>query len=294
MLVDLFYHIDEFCKQFEKTMNKRALTGRDNARHRPCRLSLSELMTICAYFHYSGYKTFKDYYCKHVLIHMQFDFKELVSYNRFIELKERTIVPLLVFAKTYCQSNCTGMSFADSFALKVCHNRRIYSNKVFKGLAQRGKTSVGWFYGFKVHFVINHLGEIINFYISPGNVSDNNDHVLGRITKNLFGKLIGDKGYMVRPEILKKLLSCGIQLITKVKKGMKNRPLSAGDKLLLRKRGTIESVIGILKDSFSIEHTRHRKPANFLSHILSAIAAYFFKPNKPAIQPISVNTPQLA
>jgi Transposase DDE domain len=288
MLVTLFYHIDEFCKRFEETMRKKTLTGKENARNRSCNLSLSEIMTICAYYHYSGYKTFKDYYCKYVLEHMQKDFKSLVSYNRFIELKARTIVPLALFSKAFCTSSCSGISFIDSFSLKVCNNRRIHSHKVFRGIAQRGKTSVDWFYGFKLHFVINHQGEILNFYISAGNASDNNDRILQALTKDLFGKLIGDKGYIVRPEIFEKLYYSGIQLITKLRQNMKNKLMPFADKLLLRKRGIIESVIGIMKQHLSIGHTRHRSPLNFLSHIFSTITAYFFKQYKPSITSFSV------
>ena len=120
MLVELFYHIDEFCKIFSKNISKKSLTGDNKTRNREGKLSLSEIMTICAYYHYSGYKTFKDYYCKHVLIHMQSDFKELVSYNRFIELKPRTVFPLALFAKLFCSSSCTGISFiAKEFAKKL-------------------------------------------------------------------------------------------------------------------------------------------------------------------------------
>jgi hypothetical protein len=202
------------------------------------------------------------------------------------------VLPLALFAKIFCSSECTGISFIDSFALKVCDNRRIHSHKVFKGIAQRGKTSMGWFFGFKVHFVINHLGDIVDFHISAGNIADNNERVLEILTKQLFGKLFGDKGYIVRPEIFEKLYNEGVQLVTKIRKNMQNKLMPLGDKLLLRKRGTIESVIGILKESFSIEHSRHRSPMNFLGHILSGITAYFFRPNKPSIlgnQPILQN-----
>ena len=283
MLVEIFYHIDEFCITFEKEINKKSLTEKEQIRDRPYRLSLSEIMTICVYYHYSGYKTFKDYYCKHVLRYMQIDFKGLVSYSRFIELKQMTSIPLVLFLKLHSADSCTGISFIDSFALKVCNNRRIYSHKVFKNIAERGHTSVGWFYGFKIHFVINHIGEIVDFYLSSGNIADNNIDILKALTSKLFGKLAGDKGYMVKPDIFEMLYEKGIHLITKLRKNMKNKLMPLYDKLILRKRGTIESSIGILKESFSIEHTRHRSPKNFLTHIFSALTAYFFKQYKPSI-----------
>jgi hypothetical protein len=214
---------------------------------------------------------------------MQSDFNKLVSYNRFIELKENAISPLMFFLKICCAAACTGVSFIDSFALKVCHNRRIHSNKVFKGIAQRGQTSVGWFYGFKVHFVMSHVGEIINFYITPGNIADNNNELLELLTQDMFGKIFGDKGYLVNPDLYRKLYERGVQLITKIRKNMNNVLMSMMDKLLLRKRGTIESAIGVLKEFFDIEHSRHRSQKNFLCHVLSAITAYFFKSDKPSI-----------
>ncbi len=292
MLVTIFYHIDEFCKVFEKQLGNRSLACTEKMSARGQSLTLSEVMTICINYHYSGYKTFKDYYCKHVLVHMNGEFKELVSYNRFIELKKTAVLPLALFLKLCCASSCTGISIIDSFALRVCHNRRIHSHKVFKGIAQRGHTSMGWFYGFKVHFVINHNGEIIDFYLSAGNVADNNLEVLKQLTKNIFGKLIGDKGYIVNQALFEQLFVNGIHLITKLRKNMKNKLMPLFDKLLLRKRGTIESSIGILKESFSIEHSRHRSPTNFLNYIFSALTAYFFKQNKPSIVDLKPILPQ--
>ena len=282
MLVTIFYYIDEFCKIFEEELRKTSLSD-GNIKIGGSGMSLSEIMTICIYFHYSGYKDFKSYYKKHVVVHMKSDFRKLVSYNRFVELKNATVLPLALFMKLCCHNKCTGVSFIDSFALQVCNNRRIYSHKVFRDIAQRGVTSMGFFYGFKVHFIINHNGEIINFNITPGNIADNNAELLEKMTQNLFGKLIGDKGYMVNPNLFQKLYQKGIHLVTKIRKNMTNKLMPMIDKLLLRKRGTIESAIGILKEGFSIEHSRHRSPVNFLSHVFSSLVAYFFKPDKPSV-----------
>lgn len=284
MLVDIFYHVDEFCKVFETILKSHSIKSTKKRRNRKRRLSLSEIMTICIFYHLSGYKDFKSYYKNYVLEHMKSDFEALVSYNRFIELKKETVMPLFMFLKLYALSRCTGISFIDSFCLKASHNRRIYSHKVFKGLAKRGKTSVGWFYGFKVHFVINHLGEIIDFYLTSGNIADNNVGLLEKLTESLFGKLFGDKGYIVNKSLLQKLYDSGLQIITKVRTNMKCILMNVFDKAMLKKRGTIESVIGIFKQSLGIEHSRHRSVFNFLSHIFSALAAYCFRPNKPSIR----------
>lgn len=264
MLVTIFYHIDEFCKLFEGTLKSYAIVDQTRkVRERKVSLSLSEIITICVFYHYSGYKNFKCYYTEFLLIYMQKDFNKLVSYNRFVELKKNAIAPLMLFLKIYCANACTDISFIDSFSLKVCNNRRIHSHKVFKTIAQRGQTSVGWFYGFKVHFVMNHLGEIVNFYITQGNVADNNTNLLEQLTENVFGKLYGDKGYLINKKLFKKLYEKGIHLVTKIRTNMKNVLMHMMDKLLLRKRGTIESSIGIMKESFDIEHSRHRSQKTF-------------------------------
>ena len=283
LLTTIFYEIDDFCKAFEKQFKLRLLTDGAGKRNRKFSLQLSELMTILVFYHLSGYKTFKDYYVKHVLVHMKSDFPQLVSYNRFIELKKKALLPLLIFMQLKSLKSCSGISFIDSFSLAVCHNRRIYSHKTLKGLAQRGKTSVGWFYGFKLHLVINHLGEASSCYITAGNVSDNSEIVLIELTKKLYGKLFGDKGYIVNRELFEKLFIKGLQIITKLRKNMKNKLLLLEDKLLLQKRGLIESVGGILKESLSLEHSRHRSILGFFIHIIATLVAYGFREKKPSI-----------
>lgn len=251
-------------------------------------------MTISVYYHESGYKTFKDFYKKHVLVNMKYDFNNLVSYNRFLELRKKAVLPLLVFAQLSSLRNCSGISYIDSYPLKVCHIRRSSSHKVFKDSAKKGKTSVGWFYGFKLHVVINHKGEIISFYITPGNISDNNEKVLVKLTKNVWGKLFGDKGYLVNNTLFKRLYINGVQLVTKIRKNMKNKLMSLSDKLLLRKRGIIESVGNILKGSLSLEPSRHRSALGFLGQIISTIICYSYREKKPSISASSENLKLIA
>jgi hypothetical protein len=276
MIVEIFYYIDEFCK----FLDKNSLLSSKNKPKRKPKLSLSEVMTICVLYHGSGYKTFKDYYIKHVLINMKKDFKNLVSYNRFTELRQSAAIPLLMFT-TLCKKSCTGISFIDSTKLEVCNVKRQYSNKTFSKCATKGKTSMAWFYGFKLHIVINERGEIIDFAITKGNVADNNKKLLCNFAKRLFGKLVGDKGYIGSFEYMFKQ---GIQMIHKIRSNMKNKLVGMFDKLLLRKRGVVESVFGILKDQLSLEHTRHRSRLGFLAHISSTIIAYFFRDKKPHLR----------
>jgi hypothetical protein len=189
------------------------------------------------------------------------------------------LVPLLAYCQHH-QGRCTGISFVDATSLAVCHNRRITRHKVFAGLAQRGKTTMGWFYGFKLHFVINDRGEILAFGLTPGNVDDR--ELLPYLAQNLFGKLFADKGYLSHKLFLK-LLEHGLELITAVRKNMPNRLLRLSDKLLLRQRSIIETINDQLKNISQIEHSRHRSPTNFLVNLLAGLAAYCLQPKKPSL-----------
>lgn len=284
MLVEIFYHIDEFCKAFEEIVRIEEKNEIKKRKPRRDLMSLSEIMTICVYYHYSGYKNFKEYYTRLVQQSMKHEFSKVVSYNRFVELKANANIPLYIFLKIYCETRAhAGIFYIDSCALKVCNNKRISSHKVFAEFAQRGQTSMGWFYGFKVHLITDPMGQIINFYVTAGNVTDNNHNLLEKLTQNIFGKIFGDKGYLLNQSFYQKLYNKGIIFITKVRKNMKNRLLGFIDKIFLKKRGVIESSIGILKQSFNLEHSRHRSPRNFVSYVLSTLIAYCFKPSKPSI-----------
>ena len=281
-LLELFCHVDDFCVLFSIQLRKNALPDTKKRRNRRRSLCLSEVITILIRFHSSGYRTFKDFYVKYVSLFMRAEFPGLVSYNRFIEFIPSALAAIGSYVKNGL-SQSTGVNFIDSTALKVCHNRRIKSHRVFAGLAQRGKTSVGWFYGFKLHLVVNHLGEIIRFQITPGNVDDRVP-VFGML-KNVFGKVFGDKGY-VSKELAQKLQDeLGICLCTRQKKNSKPVKLPEQDEHLLGKRGMIESVIDLLKNECQVEHTRHRSVTNGFVNVLAGIAAYCHRQNKPSVVP---------
>ena len=207
ILTKIFYDVDNFCKKFEPKWEK-ILIGKNNKFKSS--LSLSEIITILIYFHHSGYRTFKDYYTRHVMVVLKPAFSNLVSYSRFVSLIKQCIFPIFVYSQG-CLGKATGISFMDSTILTVCHARRISSHKVFKKLAKRGKTSTGWFFGFKLHVIINERGEIINYMLTSGNVDDRKP-VLS-MTKGLIGKLFCDKGYLSQ-KLFIKLYKQGLQIIT--------------------------------------------------------------------------------
>ncbi len=283
MLINIFCEVDDFCKQLKKEFPEYLIgKGKKNRRSK---LSHSEIMTIAIFFHYSGFKNFKCYYLQCVLKNMDNDFKQIPSYTRFIELKQSVAILLYLFLVLKRLSSCKGASIIDSFPVKACHVRRASSHKTNRTIASKGYSSTGWFYGTKVHLIIDLEGNIIDFHFTKGNIADSNTKVISDITKNVFGKLVGDKGYIGKAKMLAKK---GIHLIHKVRKNMKNKLLVMEDKLLLRKRSLIETVNGILKEDLSIEHTRHRSTMAFFAHIFSSLVAYTFR-NKPLNSGISMN-----
>lgn len=284
-VTEIFVAVDDFCLQFELPIQKLLLSDAQSTkkRNRKAGLCDSEIISLFIAFHSGGFRNFKFFYTQYACVHLKDAFPGLVSYNRFIELSQRCAVAFMLFLHHCCRGQCTGISFIDSTVLRVCHNKRIKRNKTFKGIATVGKSTMGWFYGFKLHLVINDKGEILSFYLSKANVDDRNAKAITKLTEKLFGKLFGDKGYISKA-LSDMLFGNGIQLITAVRRNMKEKALSNEEKLLLRKRSVIETVNDELKNICQVEHTRHRSLNGFLLNLMSAIAAYSFFPKKPSIR----------
>lgn len=279
MLHQLFCDIDDFCQNQLGVWRQTLLETGQKKQHRPRCLCESEVMTIAVYFQMSGYRTFKWYYQKCVLEQLRGEFPRLPSYNRFIELMSEVIMPLALFMQSRCQPS-RGIAFVDATSLKVCTNLRIPRHCTFAGLAGRSKSSTGWFYGFKLHFVVNDSGQLVSFCLTPANTDDRTP--VPFLAKHLFGKLFGDRGY-ISEKLTQLLATQDVELITTIRNNMKPKVLKAFDKLLLRKRSIIETINDQLKNIFSLEHSRHRSLFNFLVNALAALIAYSYQPKKPSL-----------
>jgi len=275
----LYCNIDDFIKSISHREFAAAIDHDKKRRGTHPFLSLSEIMTIVVFYHASKFKHFKAYY-QFLLVNHRHDFPRLVSYNRFVELMSQALIPLCYYLESR-KGKVTGISYIDSTMLAVCKNIRISRNKVFKGIAARGKSTMGWSYGFKLHLVVNEHGELLAFKITKANTDDRHP-VLG-LCKNIFGKLFGDRGY-ISAKLLAALFEKNIQIITGIKKNMKNRLMNMMDKILLRKRFIIETINDQLKNISDIEHSRHRSPMNFLVNLISGLIAYTHQPKKPSIK----------
>jgi DDE family transposase len=280
-ILDLYCSVDAFWQRFEPLWERELLASGQRRRRRATRLHPAEILTILILFQESGYRTFKGFYAEHVQVRLRQEFPRLVSYTRFVDLMPRFLVPLAAYLHLQ-RGECTGISFIDSTSLSVCHPARIQQHRVFRVDARRGKTSVGWFYGFKLHLVVNDRGELLAFCLSPGNLDDRKPVL--RLARRLFGRLFGDKGYISAPLAEHLFLDQGLRLITKLRKNMRNQFLPLAEKLLLRKRALIETIIDQLKNVCQIEHSRHRSPTHFLVHLLAGLIAYCHQPKKPSLR----------
>jgi len=279
-ITEMFCEIDDFCNVFIPKWERYLISLGYKQRRRKHWMVSSEIMTITVLFHISGYRTFKHFYTSYVCCYLRDAFPNLVSYNRFIELQKNILVPICAYLKQYRRGKATGIFYIDSAKIPVCHNMRIASNKVFHNLAQRGCSSTGWFYGFKLHLIINDAGELIDVTITPGNTDDRKP--VTRMAKGLSGKLFGDKGYISK-HLYNQLNDMNLELITNVRKNMKETFKSTYDTFLLGKRRIIESVFEQLKNHAQVEHTRHRSIWNFLVNIISGCVAYTFQEKKPSL-----------
>jgi hypothetical protein len=177
-------------------------------------MTTSEIMTIVVGFHMSHYRDFKNYYLGHVSAFYKDAFPNLLSYTRFLAVMPRMIAPMCTYFSTL-KGKPTGIKFIYSTLIKVCHNIRISRHKTFIGVAQRGKSTMGWFYGFKHHLIVNHLGEIVAAKVTTGIVHDTQP--VTELAEHVPDKLYGDKGYLSKA-LAANLLDKGVTLITTVRK----------------------------------------------------------------------------
>ena len=281
-ILTLFCKIDDFFLAYEAYLRQHSLADGQptETRGRPRRLHPSEVMTLLIAFHQSNYRTFKHFYEKHVCVYWSAEFPHLVSYSRFVGLKKEVLTLLTLYLHTNL-GECSGISFVDSTRLRVCDNKRISSHRVFAAHAGRSKTSMGWFYGFKLHLIINDTGDLLGFELTPGN-TDDRQPLWELSADRCFGNLYADKGYISK-DLREMLKAQGINFCYKVRKNMPPLEVSVSDEVLLKKRVIIESVIKELKTQTVLEHSRHRSFVNFRVNIISALIAYQFLENKPSV-----------
>ena len=278
-IVSIFCDIDDFCKELDGYVENGLLEDKNKKPKRGPKpvLSVSEVATIMVLYQMSKFKNFKAFYTTFLATYWKHHFPKLPSYSRFIELIKYSIMPLTMYS-TIKKGRKTGIYYIDGTCLPVCHLKRSKRHKVFDGTSEFGKTSVGWFFGLKLHLVINNEGQLIAFKITKGNVND--VKAAYPLLSKLKGLAFGDKGYIGK-KLSEELMEGALKLITRKRKNMKDaEPITALEKQLLNQRCIIETVFDHLKHHYQIWHTRHRSIINALCHLLAALAAYTIDPLK--------------
>ena len=203
---------------------------------------------------------------------------------RFIKLKKE-ILSVALFLLEEILQKVSNVSFIDSTSIAVCKSYRINRHKVFSGLAERGKTTKGWFYGFKLHLIINCMGELVDVSFTAGNTDDRKalkNMINSRFAPDIKGEIFGDRGYISK-SLFDDLWNKGVKLVTRVKKNMKNVLMTLEEKILLLKRALIETVFGKIKFLGKFEHSRHRNVDNAFTNLVAALINYQLVQNKPSI-----------
>lgn len=278
-LVDVFCDVDDFCSVFIPQWEQQCLTDGTRKRKRSSRMAMREIMTIIIVFHMSHHRDFKNFYTGYLARFFKSEFPNLLSYTRFIEVMPSAMVPLCSYFSSL-KSEPTGIEFVDSTSIKVCHNLRIPRHKTLSGLASRGKGTMGWFYGFKLHLIVNHQGGIVAAKITPANVHDTKP--VKEMVVDSMDKLYADKGYISKA-LASDLLERGVTIINNVRKNMKAKALSLWDRAMLSRRFIIETINDQLKIISQIEHTRHRSVHGFMLNMIGGLVAYQLKERKPQL-----------
>ena len=222
--VEIYYLVDEFLKEYDAVIKRHSLEKgapkKKKRRNRKFTMSGSEVMTILILFHFSFFRDLKHFYL-FVRSRMKSDFPHTVSYNRFVELERKVCILLAVFLKMKALGQCTGISFIDSTPIRSYHIKREKQHKTFKEFARKGKSTLGWFYGFKLHLIINDKRELLGFSSDSGQCRRQSPLETHGLPQTDLGKLFGDSGYISK-DLFEQLFIDGVHLVTRLKKGMKN------------------------------------------------------------------------
>ena len=278
---ELFCLIDDFFLKFEETYWKFLKQSSQSLRVRTAQLTISEICFIAIWYKCSYFNNFKAFFTW-LKADKSYLFKYLPCNQRMIHLINRHELALHALHVALMKAQDKQYLWIDSTTLPVCKNQRIQRHKSLAQIASRGKSSMGWFYGCKLHIAMNRHGEIACSALSNGHVAD--IKMVEQLVEGLEGKLYGDRGY-ISQELKSRLQDQGIDLITYHRKNMQATQLCASDEYHLRQRNKIETLFSLLKGQYNLVTSKARSIHGFLSGIYASLCAYqLIHSNKPTIQ----------
>ncbi len=266
-IVEVYCLVDNLVK-FLTPKIKKSLAGR------PGNLTTTDYVVLAIIKQQIGIKTVKQFYevAKNAYASCFPAFPSYQQFNHGIKSTFQFFIAISWILMQRVRRKGRKYHFVDSTPLEVCSNQYRFSAKLFKGLASAGKNMHGWFWGFKLHLIINDNMEIESLKITNGSASDIS--VLDKVfVEGIKGILIGDKGYVGEEKGIE-LAKNKLLLITKPRKNMRKLPATKEMNYLLSKRQSIESVFSALKYRLSAVNTFARSAESFFVSVFSAITAY--------------------
>lgn len=276
MYKQIYSIIDEFIKAAELDKNFSFLIKNWNGKRGPKRrLSITQVISLNLLRFEAHIKDLKAF---HRIVKAMDLIPGMPNYENFLKASNRSFPVMALFMQFLLAQNRlrneSGIHFIDSTPVSTCLNRRISSHKVTKGFASRGKSTKGWFYGFKLHGVCSENGLLESLVFTGGNINDS--RMAGKVTENLKGKFFCDAGYLKKAEDLAKLAESGRFICAAARKNM-DRLMTCEQREHLRKRNIIESGWGVLKQNYFLEYHQARCMDGLFRHYASCISAYILQ-----------------
>jgi hypothetical protein len=245
-------------------------------RHR--NLKIAEAITISLYRYTLPHTTFKHFYAFMRNYHGA-EFPNLPHYSNML-LLQKHLFPfvsrmsgiLIGINRSAFKNKKVRLMFIDGSDLPVCTNKRIFTHKVAKEAAARGKSSKGWFYGFRIHILCDDGGNLLGVKITPGNVDERTQvkKLVGDITDTT---LVGDTGYLKKTLGEELYKSNNVWFLTGVKKVMK-KLMTKENHTLLKARQLVETVIGSLKFRGGMPNSLPRSIKGYQVHFVMTLLAF--------------------
>ena len=279
MLITLYCIIDDFINALAATADGRKMLELWKAKRGPQRqLSLSEVLTLnILRFHYHIFDL-KAFVRLAGCVYKPY-FPGLPNYENFLKAANRSF-PFTAMLLRYLlllnrRMSRGGVFFLDSTALSVCANGNIPTHRVTKGYASRGKTSKGWFYGFKLHGACDAWGNLVNLRFTTGSGHDSQE--AEPLTDGLTGLFVGDAGYLLKQEVFVRLFEQHKRILSAARKNMK-RVMTKQQGQLLRKRSIIETVWGVLKERHGLVFHLARNMTGLFRHYCYSLLSNILQP----------------
>jgi len=281
-LIALYCFVDDFFQNFQHTDGFKILFQKWQGKRGPqCRLSISEVVTLNLVRFFLHIQDVKHFH-KLVVSTYAALFPAMPNYENFLKTTNKScgfILALLRYLIYLNQIQNHGLPhFVDSTPLPVCENRYINSHRVAKAIATRGKSTKGWFYGFKLHGVCSLTGTLEQIMFTTG--SEHDSQAVEKLTEGLEGLFVADAGYLLKPEVLQRLYETHRRFWSATRKNMK-RIMSEQQAKLLRRRNRIETVWGVLKERFQLVYHAARSITGLFRHYFYSIACFLISQRYP-------------